>query len=215
MANPFMTLFGGNGTYRPLGGEEVAPVWCHVVEDAATGLPSPGMSAGFGQGAARYAQARLDVEQLAAASVEPGTLDRLTGPDGKVWMVDRAWREGALWVLDLTSADVLVSVEIQARARVADGMGGYKTGAWTPLATVEGVMEAVSGGERSLMATTKTLVTHRVRAPYLAGLVEGCRLVIAGRYLHVRFVNDLYGQGRIMVADCQEMVGEESAWVAT
>lgn len=93
-------ILGGPATYRVDGSDvSLSLDWCFVEESTRLGRAGSGFDAEFAPGLGRYAQARVDRAELAAAGIAaPGQGDVLTC-EGVAWRVEQARPEGALWLL--------------------------------------------------------------------------------------------------------------------
>ena len=71
----------------------------------------------------------------------------------------------------MRGGDLRHQITIQVKSSVPDGMGGH-IATWNTFATCFAAIWPVSGKELDQNAQLATLVTHRVRIRYLAGLPQ-------------------------------------------
>ena len=92
--------------------------------------------------------------------------------------------------------------QFQRKTRVIDGAGGWSE-AWTNLAgaATRCSFKALSGGERFQAQRAEATTRNRIVTRYFAGLVEGDRVVIAGRRHDITFINDVELRNRWLVID--------------
>lgn len=85
---------------------------------------------------------------------------------------------------------------------------GHRLDEWTAVRTFWAGFETLQGRELALAKEIHAEVTHRIRAPYVAGIVPEMRIVVGGsRYLDILSVINVREQGREMELLCREVVG--------
>lgn len=95
-------------------------------------------------------------------------------------------------------------LSLQARAPVADGLGGFSE-SWSEVATVFARIEPVSA--TSVFGADQTLesLTHRVTLRHRADVRSGMRFVRSARVLDIVTVHDPDETGRYLVCRCREV----------
>lgn len=103
---------------------------------------------------------------------------------------------------DINAGMLRTAISIERKSRVADGSGGF-TETWAALSgsPTRAHVKAMSGHERFASDRVEAGSRWRVTTRYFSGLFEEDRIVIAGRYYNIRFINNVEMRDRWFIID--------------
>lgn len=112
--------------------------------------------------------------------------------------------------LVVSSAELRHSVVIEAPAYSADALGGMSVAptSWTTARSTWGAIYTAGGRETSMASQIVSQVSHVVKVRYTATVIKaGYRVLYAGRYFTVQYVENVLERNRVLLLYCLEVDG--------
>lgn len=94
-------------------------------------------------------------------------------------------------------------LELQAETAMPDGQGG-ETAAWTPVASLWGLVEPVAARPHEEASAQAATITHRVIVRMRDDVRRGMRFLHRGRELSIRAVHDPDERRAYLACLCEE-----------
>ena len=196
----FAAAFASPAVYTSGGVVTIIPA---TIED---GDPGPGLDEEVRQAAAsglvRLGRAWVWNREFEALPSYGDTLEQ----SGLAWNVEFCRTEGDMVLIGISLGAGGTSIAIQERSDAEDA-SGFMEASFRTVATVPGMVRAVSGQETNGQDGPLASTAYRARIPSWPGLASSHRLLAGGRTLGIRAV---LPRGPVMILECVEDLGRES-----